>query len=343
MTNKTPFRIANISNNPDPDWVWLRDLMPRDLTVNGRPLEWTGYSMAAKSPRLAALGRLKGAHALTRDARKQPFDLVVSHGPWATAWTEWVAGPAINAAKHLAFSFNYTDLPTGVRKRLMQSAFKNVDGFAVFTDAEQGLYADFFNIDQSRFLRAPWGVSSPLTKIEPRAVSEAYFAALGGEARDYEVLCEAARALPDIQFIVVARPHNFDGLNPPPNLEVRFNLPFNEAWAIVQHAEAAIIPLRSRETPCGLVTLVGAMHLGKAQIVTDAAGAADYIKDRETGLLVPARDSAALVEAIKTLADDPELAMRIGHNAKNYAAQNCSEDNTIQFFTDLLKNWFGKH
>ncbi|WP_428409708.1 glycosyltransferase [Hyphococcus sp.] len=335
----SPIRIANISDNPDPRWAWIRDLMPADFEVAGRRLHWESFSMAAGRPR--ALGRWRAGRALAKAAKREPFDLVVSHGPWVTAWTEAAAGSAKGSAKHLAFSFNFTDLPTGPRKGLMQQAFKRVEAFAVFTDAEQGLYADYFGIERGKFLRAPWGVAPPLSGLQPKTVEGEYFAALGGEARDYAVLCEAARALPQTRFIAVARPHNFERLNPPENLEVRFNLPFETAWGIVQHARAAIVPLRSRETPCGLVSLVGAMHLGKAQIVTDAAGAADYLKDGETGLLVPAGDAAALANAVRRLEADPALAARLGDAAKAYASSHCSEADTVRFFEGVLTRWFG--
>jgi hypothetical protein len=338
---KPPIRIASISANPDPDWAWLRDLMGPDFAVAGRKLTWTTFTMAVETgPK--AFGRYHGADALARAARRKPFDVIVSHGPWTTAWTEWAGETKEGSARHLAFSFNFTDLPKGPRKWLMARSFRKVDAFAVFTDAEQDLYARYFGIDRSRILRAPWGVAPPLTTLQPRRIEGDYFAALGGEARDYKVLCEAARALPDIRFVAVARPHNFEGLNPPDNLEVRFNLPFEEAWGIVQHASAALIPLRSRETPCGLVTLVGGMHLGKAQIVTDAAGAAEYLKDGETGLLVPAGDAQALAAAIRRLDQDPALAARLGAAAKTYAQTHCSEAQTVSFFADLLNRWFGE-
>ena len=139
----------------------------------------------------------------------------------------------------------------------------------------------------------------------------------------------------------VARPHNFDGLNPPDNLTVLFNLPPEEAWGVVWHADFALIPLRSQETPCGLVTLVGGMHLGKAQIVTKAMGVSDYINDDETGLLVPANDAAALAAAITRMHKDPALAAQLGSAAKTYAADNCSEAATVAFFKDVLGRWFG--
>lgn len=337
-----PIRIANISETPDPDWAWIRDLMPADFEVAGRKLEWTAYSMAQQGsdPRFRA--RWRCARTLARDSVRNPYDLIVSHGPWITAWTEWVAGAKKNGAKHLAFSFNFTDLPTGPRKAIMGKAFRQVDAFAVFTDAEQGLYADYFGIDRDKFWRAPWGVAAPLGGPQPKTIEGDYFAALGGEARDYAVLCEAARALPGTRFVAVARPHNFEGLNPPENLEVRFNLPFEEAWGIVQHAKAALVPLRNRETPCGLVTLVGAMHLGKAQIVTDAAGTADYLRDGETGLLVPPGDASALAAAITRIEADPALAARLGDAAKDFAQAKCSEARTVDFFEGVLTRWFGE-
>lgn len=336
-----PLRIATISDNPDPDWAWIRDLIPADYEIVGRRLDWTPYSLAAPRKKLQFVSRLGGIQRFAADARKQPYDLIITHGPWMTAWLERIGGGAKRDAKHLAFSFNFTDLPVGFRKNVMKHAFDDADAFAVFTKAEQGLYADYFNIDRGKFLRAPWGVAPPLSSAQPRTIDGDYFAALGGEARDYAVLCEAARALPETRFVAVARPHNFDALNPPENLEVRFNLPFEEAWGIIQHARAAIVPLRSRETPCGLVTLVGAMHLGKAQIVTDAAGAADYLKNDDTGLLVPAGDATAMADAVKRLEDDPALAARLGDAAKDYAAAYCSEAQTVSFFQGVLDRWFG--
>ena len=341
-----PIRIATISDAPDPDWAWIRDLMAPDYEIAGRRLHWTPYSLAAPRKKLQFAYRYAGVRRLISDARKQPYDLIITHGPWMTTWVERVGqaakGPKENPARHLAFSFNFTDLPTGFRKSVMKRAFDGVDAFAVFTDAEQGLYADYFNIDRSRFWRAPWGVAPPLAGPQPRTIEGDYFAALGGEARDYAVLCEAARALPGTRFVAVARPHNFEGLNPPENLEVRFNLPFEEAWGIVQHARAALVPLRSRETPCGLVTLVGAMHIGKAQIVTDAAGAADYLRDGETGLLVPPGDASALAAAVTRLEADPALANRLGQAARDFAEANCSEARTIAFFETVLVRWFGE-
>ena len=46
----------------------------------------------------------------------------------------------------------------------------------------------------------------------------------------------------------------------------------------------------------------------------------DVVVDGQTGLVVPARDPAALAEAIARLADDPELRARLGAAARTHAA-----------------------
>ncbi|HEX8987614.1 MAG TPA: glycosyltransferase family 4 protein [Rhodocyclaceae bacterium] len=353
MTPKPPIRIATISNNPNPDWVWIRDLMGPDFSVDGRKLEWAGFSTAPERRaaselgrrmfrKVPGLGRYRGARMLAQEARRRPFDLIVSHGPWTTAWTQFALGQANVRTSHLAFSFNFTDLPDGLRKAMMKRSFESVDAFAVFTDGEQDLYADWFGLDRERFIRAPWGVAPPLSEPPPRRMIEHdYVVALGGEARDYATLCETARLCPEMRFVAVARPHNFADLAPPDNLEVFFNLPFRDAWGIVWHARAALIPLRSRETACGLVTLVGGMHLGKAQVVTAAAGLLDYVEDGSTALLVPPRDAGAMAAAVRRLLADPALAARIGARAKAYAGAQCSEAATVAFFRDFLIRRFG--
>lgn len=340
MTEKPPIRIATISDNPDPDWAWLRDVAGADFKVAGRPLKWRTYSMAGANGRSNGFSRWRGARRLAQNATEKPFDVIVSHGPWTTAWTEWFGRNA--KTKHLAFSFNFTDLPSGPRKSLMTAGFRKVDAFAVFTKAEQSLYADYFGIERSKLLRAPWGVAPPIGAPVNHAAGGEYYAALGGEARDYRILCEAARRCSDLKFVAVTRPHNFDGLNVPENLAVLFNLPFEEAWSVIWDAKAALLPLRSRETPCGLVTLVGAMHLGKAQVATAAAGTTEYVTHEESGLLVPPGDASALADAVRRLHNDPALAASLGAAAKAYASEHCSEASTVGFFRSLMERWFGE-
>ena len=48
---------------------------------------------------LAIVARLSGAQALTNEAKAEPFDMIISHGPLATAWTDAVLHPRDLAGK----------------------------------------------------------------------------------------------------------------------------------------------------------------------------------------------------------------------------------------------------
>jgi glycosyltransferase involved in cell wall biosynthesis len=200
---------------------------------------------------------------------------------------------------------------------------------------ERGLYAERFGVPIERFSFMRWGVAPPIATPGPRTIDKPYVVALGGEARDFATLCDAARRLPKISFVLIVRPTSLDSIAVPDNVTVHVNLPFADAWSLVWHAEAALIPLRSQQTPNGLVTLVGGMHLAKAQVVTDSAGLSDYVEDGRTALLVPAGDSRAFAAAIERLMSDPVLRDRIGEQAQAFAAEHCSEAVTVEGFRKL--------
>ncbi|RMH66516.1 MAG: glycosyltransferase family 1 protein [Calditrichaeota bacterium] len=55
-----------------------------------------------------------------------------------------------------------------------------------------------------------------------------------------------------------------------------------------------------------------AMAVGKAVVATDVNGVRELMRDGETGLIVPSRDSAALAEAIARVLDDPQKLAQMG-------------------------------
>ena len=66
----------------------------------------------------------------------------------------------------------------------------------------------------------------------------------------------------------------------------------------------------------GLPTVVcEAMNCGLPVVATAVDGTPEAVRDGETGLLVPARDPAALAAALGRLLDDAELRGRMGEAA----------------------------
>jgi glycosyltransferase involved in cell wall biosynthesis len=81
------------------------------------------------------------------------------------------------------------------------------------------------------------------------------------------------------------------------------------------------IPTRDFLEPWGLVANE-AMHQRLPVIATTAVGAAagGLVRHERNGLVVPAGDTAALADALRTLEGDPDLRTRLGANARADAA-----------------------
>ena len=62
---------------------------------------------------------------------------------------------------HLAFTFNYPKLPTGLKAVLHHWGFKAIDRFVVFSTIERRMYHEYFNIPLDRLEFMHWGVAPP--------------------------------------------------------------------------------------------------------------------------------------------------------------------------------------
>ena len=336
-----PLRIACVTEKPDPSWVWLQDQVRWR-----RPLEWSFFRPGPRGPldRLLGkpvVGRITEGLRLRRGARTGAFDLIVTHLPYIAAWMSDLVGDDAGGAKRLAFAFNFTDLPSGVQAARMKRAFARLDRFTVFSSMERDLYARHFGLPLDRIDLALWGANPPIENPEPRSIEGAYVAALGGEARDYATFVEAARQTPETAFVAITRPWSLEGVTLPANVRHFVNLPWSQAWSLVHHAAVAVVPLRDELAPNGMVTFVGGMHLGKAQVVTRSAGLSDYAIEGETALTVPPGDPRAMKAAIERLLAAPAVAAAIGARAKAFADQRCSEAATVAYFLDFLDRTFG--
>lgn len=70
--------------------------------------------------------------------------------------------------------------------------------------------------------------------------------------------------------------------------------------------------------------LLEAAACGRAIVATDVPGCREAVRHGENGLLVPARDSAALARALRRLIEDPALRRRFGESGRALAEREFS-------------------
>ncbi|MAL03700.1 MAG: glycosyltransferase family 1 protein [Arenimonas sp.] len=87
-------------------------------------------------------------------------------------------------------------------------------------------------------------------------------------------------------------------------------------------------------------TLIEAAGCALPLITTDVPGCREVVSDEINGLLVPARDSTALANAIARLQDDPVFAQRLGEAAREKAILEFDESavckSTLAVYSQLL-------
>jgi glycosyltransferase involved in cell wall biosynthesis len=237
----------------------------------------------------------------------------------------------------VAHSFNFTELPNALKRSALGWMLSNVDRFVVFSQLERSLYAKAFDLPRDHFDVIHWGVSPP-DASSPEAPLEPgdYVCAIGGNARDYRTLLKAAHMMPHIRFVCVARPDSLRGLDVPSNVTVRINLPFGHAMNILMHSRFMVLPLLHSQVPCGHVTIVAAMHLGKALIITESEGVRDYVQDGHNAITISPRSATALAEATERLWESPLLCKIIGENGQRFARRECTEGQIVQHFRGWL-------
>jgi glycosyltransferase involved in cell wall biosynthesis len=84
----------------------------------------------------------------------------------------------------------------------------------------------------------------------------------------------------------------------------------------------------------GLPTVpLEAAAMGVPVVTTAIPGCVDAIKDGQTGILVPPRDSAALAETLRVLLRDSAMRERMGTTGREWVARWCDVEQTWEELT----------
>lgn len=333
-----PVTVVVLTDFADPNWRWL------ETSLAGIGLRFEFVRRCIDRNFLEKiiplnLGRLRGSLQGVQIARRTRANAVVAHGPTLAAWCALFARVLGLKIPIVAHTFNFTVLPSGAKKALFSLALSRIDRFVVFSTVERELYAKAFALPIEKFDVVLWGVKPPQVDAPETPLEQGdYVCAVGGNARDYRTLIEAARRLPDVRFVLVVRPNSLSGLDLPPNVAVHTNLPFGKAMNVLMHSRFMVLPLLNSEVPCGHVTLVAAMYLGKAFVITELSGVRDYVRDGDNALTVIAGSVDDLAAATRRLWVDPALCANLGENGRRFAASECTEERIARHFLGWLRS-----
>ncbi|MDP3661495.1 MAG: glycosyltransferase family 4 protein [bacterium] len=160
--------------------------------------------------------------------------------------------------------------------------------------------------------------------------------------RDYKTLFDAVRGL-DVKVIVATKPEAIAGLSIPPNVEIRFHVPYEEMPALYQNALFVVTSLKSTDNHEGSETsgqygYLEPMAAGIAVIATDKPVVRDYIEHDNTGILIPPENASALRAAIEKLLADESLRTRLGQIAQQKVLAEFTSEHWARSLAEIFKS-----
>jgi glycosyltransferase involved in cell wall biosynthesis len=177
----------------------------------------------------------------------------------------------------------------------------------------------------------------------PREVEPgAYVISVGMEHRDYPTLQAAAQGLPFRVHVVASGwspgPSYGDarGISESDNITVGRRYDTTKLRDLYAGARFVVLPLKRVQFAAGVTAILEAMAMGKAVVVTDSPGLADYVRDRENGLVVPAESPEAMRRAMLELWENPALAAELGREGRRRVEERLNTDRYVDSVARLL-------
>jgi glycosyltransferase involved in cell wall biosynthesis len=160
---------------------------------------------------------------------------------------------------------------------------------------------------------------------------------------------EAARLVrqtdPSTRFVLVGGPDSGNPLSvPQAQLDAWASEGVVEWWGhrqdmpqVIARAIVVVLPTYHEGLPKALLEAAAS---GRAIVATNVPGCREIVRDQVNGLLVPARDAAALARAIETLVASPTLRARFGQAGRAIAVAEFSDRlvvrETLALYRELL-------
>jgi glycosyltransferase involved in cell wall biosynthesis len=222
-------------------------------------------------------------------------------------------------------------------------AFAIASRVIVPCDASRGFYAAArSNIDVIRYGVAPRPICDIASSV-PRKLNVLVLGSIEPR-KGQDIAAAAVNSLndPEIELRMVGQ------IGPPDfhralathyarcsNIRFEPGVTMQDAPAVIDACDVLLVPSRDEVTP---MVILEAMAAGKIVVASRVGGVPEMIVPGETGLLFPAEDVAALAALLRQCADDAELRLRLGDNARNFVNAHRTLEHQREAFNNLIQS-----
>jgi glycosyltransferase involved in cell wall biosynthesis len=206
------------------------------------------------------------------------------------------------------------------KRLLMRALHRQMDAIFVYARPQQVYAQNTLGIPHEKLHLIPFHADTRFFQPRPEIPVEHRISSAGLELRDYPTLIEAVRDV-DVEVCLAAaspwskRENETAGRTLPRNVSAR-GYSYRELRDLYASSRFVVVPLYENDFQAGVTTILEAMAMSKAVIVTRTSGQCDVIQDGVNGIYVPPGNPGALRGAILDLLEHPDEAARLGMNAR---------------------------
>jgi glycosyltransferase involved in cell wall biosynthesis len=219
------------------------------------------------------------------------------------------------------------------------------DGVGFVSDESKEFFINYFGVHPDRLFQ--YESSKYLDKVSQTDLSyDGPIVGVGVAARDYGTLIAALTDLPGYETELFISSKFGDQLKDhiggtlPQWISLRQWVSEDTLLNRYQRTRFVVVPLhKTTHSGAGINAILEASSFGKAVIATKTGGIPTFVRDGETGILVPPNDIKGWRIAMQRLWVDPNLAQKMGEAGRRYVESrfNPQEVNaTISAFLDNL-------
>lgn len=249
-----------------------------------------------------------------------------------------VKPPVVYAA--IGLPERLAQLRGGVAKRLFADAFRRLDTVVAYGWREVDELRSWLGGDGPRVEFVAFGVDIGYFRPEAEAAAEHDVVSIGADPRrDFGLLLDVARRLPDRSFHLVVSADNARGLESlPANVTVEVDAPFDGIRERLLAARIVALPVRENSYSGATTTLLQAMACAKPVVVsrTSAIARGYHLEDGVNCRLVPPGEADVFEEAVRDVLADSARAASLGLNARETVERHLTWAGYVQELVRLL-------
>jgi len=232
-----------------------------------------------------------------------------------------------------------------LKRRLLLSLLREADGVIFFNQSDKAAVVSHAPFLAERSFVVPMGVDTHYHKPTHDGREGFYLSVGRDNGRDYRTVIEAAKKLTHEKFVIVCLPRNVAGLEIPPNVTIRHDIPRTELQSLYARARALLLILHDASNSegtqsSGPTVLLEAMAIGIPIIVSRKEYVREYGDDGTDMLMVDFYDADAIVHCIARLSDSA-LRSSLARSARAKAEARFSTVQMAKSLADVFKTVYG--